>query len=59
VLLPPEDVDFLELIRDNDANGVDDCPTIEIEVTAHMLPLEDVHYAAEAQLDAYARVGVF
>jgi hypothetical protein len=59
VLTPPEDVDFLELIRANDATGLEECPTIEVELTAHAVPLEEVHYTAEAQLDAYAEVGLF
>lgn len=58
VLTPPEGVDFLALIRENDASGVDACPTLEIEITAHSLPLQTVRYAAEAHLDAYAMAGI-
>jgi len=56
-LVPPEPVDFLELIREDDANPSSECPKLEVEMTPRSIPLQDVEYTADVTIDAYARVG--
>lgn len=57
-LLPPEDVDFLDLIRANDENDSGECPQLEFEVVARSIPTQDVTYEVELTIDAFARVGL-
>ncbi len=58
-LVPPEPVDFLDLIRANDANDSQECPKLEVEMTPRSIPLQDVEYTADVTVDAYAQVGSF
>ncbi len=57
VLVPPDDVDFLELIRANDAADPNDCPKIEYEITFQSAPLQDVEYRLDVTVDGYAELG--
>lgn len=59
VLTPPEPVDFLDLIQQNDANPSSECPKLELEVTVRAVPTQDVTYIAEVSIDAYAEIGSF
>lgn len=56
-LVPPEPVDFLDLIRENDENPSQECPKLKVEMTPRSIPLQDVDYTIEATVDAYAQVG--
>lgn len=56
-LVPPGGVDFLELIRANDAGDPDACPKIEYEITFQSVPLQDVEYRLDVTVDGYAEVG--
>lgn len=57
VLVPPEDVDFLELIRANDAANSEECPQLEFELTFTAPPLHDVRYRVDVTVDAFVEVG--
>lgn len=56
VLYPPDEVDLLELIRDNDDNPASECPQIEITVTGSR-PGTVVQWQGFLQADIYARLG--
>lgn len=56
-LVPPGDVDFLALIRANDAGDPNACPKIEYEITFKSVPLQDVEYRLDVTVDGYAEVG--
>lgn len=58
VLRPPQDVDFLALIRANDESSSPDCPTLEIEIDATGVPLQQTEYKVEITVDAYGLLGV-
>lgn len=55
---PRNDVDLLELIRENDALPGDDCPSIQVHA-AGTVPESAIAWEAELEVDAYARVGLF
>jgi hypothetical protein len=57
VLVPPEGVDFLELIRANDASDSEECPKLEFELTYSAPPLQDVEYRFDVTVDAFVEVG--
>ena len=57
VLVPTDDVDFLELIRANDEGDPDTCPKIQYEITFKSVPLQDVEYRLDVTVDGYAEVG--
>jgi len=59
VLTPPDTVDFLELIRENDANRSDECPELVLELTIRSVPLQNIEYRVDTTFDAYAWVGIF
>ena len=55
---PPDDVDLLELIQENDALVGEDCPKLLIHV-AGSAPDESIQWDAEIHVDAYAMLGIF
>ncbi|MCC6488410.1 MAG: hypothetical protein IT364_13010 [Candidatus Hydrogenedentes bacterium] len=55
---PPDDVDLLELIQENDALIGEDCPKLLIHV-AGSAPDEAIQWNAEIDVDAYAMLGIF
>ena len=55
---PPDDVDLLELIQENDALVGEDCPKLLIHV-AGSAPEESIQWDAEIDVDAYAMLGIF
>lgn len=57
VLVPPQPVDFLELIRANDASPSPACPKLEFTVRFSGPPVSDVSYIAEVTVDGYIEVG--
>lgn len=57
VLIPEDGVDFLELVRANDAVGGDGCPRIEYTITFQSIPTQDVEYRLDVTVDGYAEVG--
>ena len=57
VLVPEDGVDFLALIRANDAAGDDACPRIEYEMTFNSIPTEDIEYRLDITVDGFAEVG--
>ncbi len=57
VLVPPQPVDFLDLIRANDASAAIQCPKLEYTVTFSGPPASDVDYRAEVTVDGYVDVG--
>jgi hypothetical protein len=57
VLFPEDTVDFLELIRENDADTSGECPQVRIEVVVNDIPATDISYELDIILDAYARLG--
>ncbi|HRK36711.1 MAG TPA: hypothetical protein PLJ47_19085 [Candidatus Hydrogenedentes bacterium] len=57
VLIPEDDVDFLALIRANDASDSDACPKIEYEMTFQSIPLQDVEYRLDVTVDGYVELG--
>lgn len=56
-LVPPGNVDFLALIRANDAGDPNACPKIEYEITFKSVPLQDVQYRLDMTVDGFAEVG--
>lgn len=56
-LVPPEPVDFLDLIQENDDNPSQECPKLKVEMTPRAIPLQDVDYDVDVTVDAYAQVG--
>jgi len=57
ILVPTAPVDLIDLIRMNDANTSMDCPKIELEIDANGVPLGDVEYTVDLDIDAYIEVG--
>jgi len=57
VLVPPSPVDFLDLIRANDASPSLLCPKLEYTITFTGPPTSDVDYSAEVTVDGYVDVG--
>ena len=58
IVLEPEDgVDFLELIKANDAGDPDACPRIEYTLTFQSVPTQDVEYRLDVTVDGFAEVG--
>lgn len=58
IVLEPEDgVDFLALVRANDAADPDDCPRIEYTLTFQSVPTQDVDYRLDVTVDGFAEVG--
>lgn len=57
VLLPTSPVDLIDLIRMNDANTSGDCPEIELIVDANGIPLSDVEYTVDLDVDAFVEIG--
>lgn len=55
---PPDDVDLLELIQENDALIGEDCPKLLIHV-AGSAPDASIQWDAEIDVDAYAMLGIF
>lgn len=56
VLVPSENVDFLELVRANDDNPADGCPQIEFTVTG-TVPTQEVVWSGVADAEVYVRIG--
>jgi hypothetical protein len=56
-LTPPEAVDILKLIQQNDANTSGTCPKLRFEATVSSPPSSNVQYDISLTVDAYARVG--
>lgn len=56
VLVPDERVDFLDLVRANEANLAPGCPAIEFTVTGTR-PLEEVEWTGQADAEVYVRLG--
>jgi len=58
-LVPPDGVDILALIRQNDNNEAGTCPKLRYEMTIKSAPLMNVKYDISLTVDAYAQVGKF
>ena len=58
VLRPPQDVDFLALIRANEGTSNQNCPTLELEIDVADIPLRQTEYKVEMTIDAYGLLGV-
>jgi hypothetical protein len=54
----PDDVDLLEIIKENDVMPGSGCPTLRIRVTGSV-PEGIVPWDAQIDVDAYARLGIF
>jgi hypothetical protein len=57
VLAPNETIDFLELVRENDADESGECPQLRIEATLSDVPTSDIAYEVDVTVDAYASLG--
>jgi hypothetical protein len=55
---PPDDVDLLEIIKDNDAMPGQGCPTLRVRVTG-TVPEDAISWDAQIDVDAYAFLGIF
>ena len=55
-LKPPKNVDLLDIIKENDKIGGDNCPKIVVKA-AGSVPDEPITWDAELQVDGYARLG--
>lgn len=55
---PPDDVDLLEIIKENDAMPGQGCPTLRVRVTG-TVPENAITWDAQIDVDAYARLGIF
>jgi hypothetical protein len=55
---PPDDVDLLEIIKENDAMPGQGCPTLRVRVTG-TVPEDAISWDAQIDVDAYARLGIF
>jgi hypothetical protein len=55
-LVPPADVDFLELIRANDASDSVLCPKLEFDLTFSRPPLQDIKYRVDVTIDGFVEV---
>ncbi|MGI6461360.1 MAG: hypothetical protein ACOX5J_14950 [Candidatus Hydrogenedentales bacterium] len=58
ILTPSDRVDFLELIKENDAHADDECPKLRIELSFNGLPSINIAYRVDVLLDAYVRLHV-
>ena len=56
VLEPTDSVDFLELIRANDAGDPNTCPKLEYTITFSQPWLSDVEYHVDVTVDGYVEV---
>ena len=55
---PPNDVDLLELIQENDTMPGQGCPTLRVRVTGSV-PEDAISWDAQIDVDAYALLDVF
>ncbi|HOF39672.1 MAG TPA: hypothetical protein PLD73_06330 [Candidatus Hydrogenedentes bacterium] len=58
VLIPSSRVDFLDLIKEDDAYSGSECPKLRIELSFGGLPSIDIAYRVDVSLDAYVRLQV-
>lgn len=58
-LIPPDALDVLDLIRQNDANTSGQCPKLRYDMTVSSAPASNVQYDISMTVDAFALVGLF
>ena len=54
--MPDDEVDFLALIRANDAGASEECPKLEYTISFSQPPLADVEYHIDVTIDGYVEV---
>lgn len=51
-------VNFLDIIRENDASTSDECPRLRVRARASQMPKDDIAFTTELSMDIYVRVGL-